>query len=712
MQTELILDGLNDAQREAVTAPPGAVLVLAGAGSGKTRVLTRRFAWVVATESLAPDRVVAVTFTNKAASEMRGRVEELLGHPAGNLWVGTFHGLCHRLLRRHASEARLPSSFQILDADDQQRLLRRLIKAQGLDDKRWPARQIAGIINRTKDEGRLLTEIEAGGDSYDRTLTQLLAAYDEACERAGLVDFAELILRTVRLFTNNPDIAAHYRTRFRHLLVDEFQDTNTVQYLWVRALAGDDVQPFVVGDDDQSIYGWRGARVENVKRFQHDFAPVHVVRLEQNYRSTGHILEAANAVISRNRDRLGKTLWTAGGEGPPIELYAASDERDEALHAVGRIERWIADGGSAEDAAVLYRSNAQSRVFEETLIARGIPYRVYGGLRFFERAEIKDALAYLRIAERRDDDAAFERIVNTPPRGIGARTIEAVRQHARNRGTSLYQAAVSLARDETALSTRARGALARFVELIEHVAEGVAERELGEAMDYLIAASGLAAHHGRESGELGEARVENLTELVNAASDFTPEPDLEPVAAFLAQAALEAGETQAGEWSNAVKLMTLHAAKGLEFPMVVVVGLEEGLFPHQKSVQTPTGLEEERRLFYVGMTRAREQLVLSCAERRHLHGQLLYARPARFLAELPEGSCEETGPRRIARGGGDGAGVPGELELGKRVRHATFGEGVVLDHEGDGTRLRVKVAFEDAGVKWLVAAFANLEVLA
>ncbi len=710
MQTELILDGLNDAQREAVTAPPSAILVLAGAGSGKTRVLTRRFAWVAATESLAPDRVVAVTFTNKAATEMRGRVEALLGYPAGNLWVGTFHGLCHRLLRRHADEANLPANFQILDSADQQRLLRRLIKAQGLDEKRWPARQIASIINRTKDEGRRLVDVTGGNDSYDRTLSQVLTAYDEACERAGLVDFAELILRTVRLFGNNPDVAGHYQKRFRHLLVDEFQDTNTVQYLWVRALAGDAMHPFVVGDDDQSIYGWRGARVENVKRFQHDYAPVHVIRLEQNYRSTGRILTAANAVIERNRNRLGKTLWTAGGEGTPIEIYAAGDERDEALHAITRIERWIAEGGSAQDAAILYRSNAQSRVFEETLIARGIPYRVYGGLRFFERAEIKDALAYLRLAVHRDDDTAFERIVNTPPRGIGERTLEAVRAHARIHRVSLWQASRALAQGEDALNARARNALGSFLELAERLAGGVAERELGGAMDYLVAASGLVAHHGGDGGELAEARLENLTELVTAASEFTPDPDLEPTEAFLAQAALEAGDTQAGEWSNAVKLMTLHSAKGLEFPVVIIAGMEEGLFPHQKSSEAPAGLEEERRLFYVGMTRARQQLVLSWAERRHIHGQLLYARPSRFLEELPDGSYEQTGPRRMTRSGG----MPSanDLELGRRVRHATFGEGIVLDHEGEGARLRIKIAFEDVGVKWLVASFANLEVLA
>ncbi|MGH8225319.1 MAG: DNA helicase II [Gammaproteobacteria bacterium] len=711
MNPELILDGLNDAQRAAVSAPPGALLVLAGAGSGKTRVLTRRIAWVIATEGISPECVLAVTFTNKAAAEMRGRVERLLEVPASNLWIGTFHGLAHRMLRRHHEAAGLPQSFQILDGGDQQRLIKRLLKALAIDEKQWPPRQIAGIINRTKDEGRRLAEAQGGNDGRERTLTSILAAYDETCERAGLVDFAELILRSARLFMDNAEIAAQYHARFRHLLVDEFQDTNTVQYLWLRALAGDAIKPFIVADDDQSIYGWRGAQVGNLKRFQHDYAPVEIVRLEQNYRSTGHILAAANAVIAKNSERLGKTLWTAGNEGAPIELYAASDERDEARHIVARIERWIADGGSAGDAAVLYRSNAQSRVFEETLIARGIPYRVYGGLRFFERAEIKDALAYLRLAARREDDAALERIVNLPARGIGDRTLEVVRARARRERIPLWQALVALVRAEDELAARARGALAGFVTLIERIAEGVATRELGAAMEFTITESGLAAHHGAEGGELAEARMENLTELVTAATEFAPDPGLAPIEAFLAQAALESGDTQSGDWANAAKLMTLHSAKGLEFPLVAVAGLEEGLFPHARSTETPKGLEEERRLFYVGMTRAREQLLLAHAERRHLHGQVHYSRPSRFLAELPEESVEEVGPRRGARTA-VGGGEHGALALGRRVRHAVFGEGVVLEHEGDGARLRVKVVFEDVGVKWLVANYARLEVLA
>ncbi|MGH8162525.1 MAG: 3'-5' exonuclease, partial [Gammaproteobacteria bacterium] len=638
-------------------------------------------------------------------------VERLLDRPAANLWIGTFHGLSHRLLRRHHEVARLPAGFQILDSADQQRLIKRLLKTLALDEKHWPPRQIAGIINRTKDEGQRLSEIQGGGDARERTLASILAAYDETCERAGLVDFAELLLRSTRLLTDNADIAEQYRVRFRHLLVDEFQDTNTVQYLWVRALAGTEIRPFIVGDDDQSIYGWRGAQVENLKRFQHDYAPVALFRLEQNYRSTGRILAAANAVIARNHSRLGKTLWTAGNEGAPLALYAASDERDEANYIVARIERWIAEGGAAGDAAVLYRSNAQSRNFEETLIARGLPYRVYGGLRFFERAEIKDALAYLRLAARREDDAALERIVNVPARGIGARTLDAVRAHARRERLPLWQALVAIARSQTELNARARGALTSFARLIEHIAEGIAARELDDAVEFTIDASGLAAHHGAEGGEIGEARVENLAELVTAAGEFAPEPDVEPLAAFLAQAALEAGDAQAGDWANAVKLMTLHSAKGLEFPLVVIAGLEEGLFPHAKSVETPTGLEEERRLFYVGMTRAREQLLLSYAERRRLHGQTHYSRPSRFLAELPEDGIEELGPRRTAHGALRFDESASPLALGRRVRHASFGEGVVLEQEGDGARLRIKVAFADAGVKWLMANYARLEAL-
>ena len=710
MHSELILDGLNDAQREAVTAPPGAVLVLAGAGSGKTRVLTRRLAWVIATESLSPDRILAVTFTNKAAAEMRGRVERLLEHPADTLWIGTFHGLSHRFLRRHAKDAHLPDNFQILDSDDQLRLIKRLMKAQGLDDKLFPPRQIAGIINKTKDEGRRLDEREPGHDQHARTIDNILAAYQEACGRGGLVDFAELILRTVRLFTDNPAIAERYRSRFKHILVDEFQDTNTTQYLWVRAIAGDAIKPFIVGDDDQSIYGWRGAKVGNMERFQHDYAPVQIVRLEQNYRSTGHILNAANAVIARNSERLGKNLWTAGETGMPIEIYAAGDDRDEALHAIARIERWIADGGSASDAAILYRSNAQSRIFEEILIARGIPYRVYGGQRFFDRAEIKDALAYLRLVNNRHDDTAFDRIVNTPTRGIGATTLQKLRVHARERRQSLWLSCSDMARDEGDLNGRARNALANFMRLIESLDDATREHPLSEAIETLITQSGLVDHHGSEGGELGTARVENLEELVNAASEFTPEPDLSPVESFLAQAALEAGEAQADEWKSFVRLMTLHSAKGLEFPLVIIAGMEEGLFPHQKSVDAPGRLEEERRLFYVGMTRARKQLVLSWAEMRRLHGQTIYSRPSRFLTELPEETYEEIGPRRMTSSG-KGGDREQEIQLGRRVRHPSFGEGVILDSEGDGPRLRLKVAFENGGTKWLLASVARLDVI-
>jgi len=459
-----------------------------------------------------------------------------------------------------------------------------------------------------------------------------------------------------------------------------------------------------------SIYGWRGAQVENLKRFQHDYAPVKIVRLEQNYRSTGHILTAANAVIAKNSDRMGKTLWTDDDEGAPIALYAASDDRDEAAHVIARIERWIEQGGSPGDAAILYRSNAQSRVFEEALITRGIPYRVYGGLRFFERAEIKDALAYLRLATRRGDDAAFERVVNLPARGIGQRTLEAVRQRARSGGVPLWQAAVALTHEDDELSARARNALANFIRLVNTMGEHLDGRELGESVEYVIGASGLDKHHGAEGGEIAQGRIENLAELVNAAGEFSPDPDLEPLESFLAQAALEAGDNQAGEWADAAKLMTLHSAKGLEFPLVAISGLEENLFPHAKSIETPKGLEEERRLFYVGMTRARKELLLTFAERRRLHGQLHYSKPSRFLAELPEEDIEETGPRRsMPRTRSDE--TKAAAALGQRVHHASFGEGVILAQEGDGARARYKIAFADAGVKWLVARYARLETL-
>ncbi|MGD2055460.1 MAG: DNA helicase II [Gammaproteobacteria bacterium] len=721
MDVSRIIEPLNAAQRESVCAPPDPLLVLAGAGSGKTRVLVHRIAWLIDVEGLSPYSILAVTFTNKAAGEMRGRIEHLIATPASGMWVGTFHGLAHRLLRRHWQEAGLPQGFQILDAQDQQRLVKRVLKTMDLDEARWPPRQLQWFINSCKDEGRRPQHIESRNDPYLERQVRVYEAYEALCRRSGMVDFAELLLRSHELWLERPELLAHYRQRFHHILVDEFQDTNAIQYAWLRLLAGEDARITVVGDDDQSIYGWRGARMENLQRFTQDFPGTRVLRLEQNYRSSGTILKAANAVITHNTGRMGKQLWTADAEGDPIQLYTAYNEQDEARFVVERIQDWVDRGGRRSDLAVLYRSNAQSRIFEERLIQCGVPYRVYGGLRFFERAEIKDALAYLRIASNRDDDASFERVVNHPPRGIGERTLDAVRQTARREQSSLWQAAARVLQ-EPRVSARAANALQAFVDLVETLALELAGLPLGEQVEHVLLPSGLLDHFARDKGEKGQARIENLRELVNAAREFAvgDQTELDPLAEFLSHAALEAGEGQAGAWEDCVQLMTLHSAKGLEFPQVFLCGMEEGLFPHQRSVEEPGRLEEERRLCYVGITRARRRVVLTCAERRRLYGSETYCLPSRFIGEIPEELTEEVRPRvrvtpapAYAVGRNSGTACPGAepagLKLGTHVRHTKFGEGVVTNYEGQGSSARVQVNFSAAGSKWLVVSYANLE---
>jgi DNA helicase-2/ATP-dependent DNA helicase PcrA len=724
MDVSHLLDGLNPAQREAVSAPPGHLLVLAGAGSGKTRVLTHRIGWLNEVEGVPAHGILAVTFTNKAAAEMRGRVEGLLRHGTRGMWIGTFHGLAHRLLRLHWQEAGLPESFQVLDADDQVRLLKRVAADLDMDEGRFPPRQIAWWINTQKDEGRRPQNIQpAGGDLFGQAMLRAYAEYQARCDRAGLVDFAELLLRAHELWLHRPELLAHYRHRFTRILVDEFQDTNAIQYAFVRLLAGDSGQVFVVGDDDQAIYGWRGARVENVQRFLDDYPGARVLRLEQNYRSTGNILAAANAIIAHNPDRLGKKLWTEAGEGDPIELYAAYNEVDEARFVVERIRQAIAEGADAGDHAVLYRSNAQSRAIEEQLVQAGLPYRVYGGLRFFERMEVKDALAYLRLLANRDDDAAFERAVNTPARGIGGKTLDEVRREAREARVSLWRAASSLVAG-TALTARARNALRGFLELVERLQADCAGLELHEVFDHVIAASGLREHYANASrGEL-DSRVDNLDELVSVASRFERAEDDEDTAgmsdlvAFLGYAALEAGEGQAEAGEDGVQLMTLHSAKGLEFPTVFLVGMEEGLFPSTRSLEESGRLEEERRLAYVGLTRARKRLLLCYAESRRLHGMEMLGVPSRFLREIPSNLLREVRPRvQVSRPASLGMersaaldnGSGPALRLGQRVRHPTFGLGVVMDAEGSGAHARVQVNFEEGGAKWLVLGYARLE---
>ncbi len=726
MDVTRILDSLNDAQREAVAMPPGHALILAGAGSGKTRVLVHRIAWLIRAEGVSPFGILAVTFTNKAAAEMRGRIEGMLGMPAGGMWVGTFHGLAHRLLRAHYRDVDLPQTFQILDSEDQYRLIRRILKTMNLDEAQWAPKQVQWFINGQKDEGRRPKHIDDRGDPYLGQMLRIYQSYEEACHRAGVVDFAELLLRAHELWRDRPEVLAHYQGRFGQVLVDEFQDTNAIQYAWLRLLTQGGNNLFVVGDDDQSIYGWRGARIENIRRFQQDYPGAQLIRLEQNYRSTGTILNAANALIDHNTGRLGKKLWTEGAKGEPIYLYGAFNDLDEARFIVERIRRWVEEGNRRSEVAILYRSNAQSRVIEEALISAGIPYKVYGGFRFFERAEIKDALAYLRLVANRHDDPSFERVVNTPTRGIGERTIEQVRLQARQHGTSLWDAARAVC-GTGELGARSGGALRVFLDLIDMLAGEVTDLPLFEQTDHVIQKSGLIPHYQKEKGEKGQARIENLEELVSAARQFEYSPeelDMAPLPAFLAHAALEAGEGQAEENTDCVQLMTLHSAKGLEFPLVFLAGLEEGMFPHNRSVEEPGRLEEERRLCYVGITRAKKQLYITHAETRRLHGSDMYQSPSRFIAEIPKELVEEVRPRAsVSRpviappvaaykkpAAAEEPG-PGGLRLGQRVTHAKFGEGVVLSYEGRGSHARVQVNFKNAGSKWLVVQYANLEAI-
>ncbi|HWJ37053.1 MAG TPA: DNA helicase II [Steroidobacteraceae bacterium] len=715
MDVSHLLDGLNDAQRQAVGSPLGAALVLAGAGSGKTRVLVHRVAWLIQVEGASPHSILAVTFTNKAAAEMRGRIETLLGIPGGGMWIGTFHGLTHRLLRLHWREAGLPQSFQILDSEDQSRLLRKVLKALDLDETRWVPREIQWFINAQKDEGHRSKHIKDDGDPTRRQLIKIYQAYEDACQRAGVVDFAELLLRAYELWRDNPALLQHYRTRFRHVLVDEFQDTNAIQYKWLMLLAGPAGLPFAVGDDDQSIYRWRGARVENLNQFRRDYPQAVLYKLEQNYRSTGTILKAANALIANNGGRLGKNLWTSGEDGDRVKLYAAFNERDEADFVVNRIREWVDRGGLRREVAVLYRSNAQSRVFEEAFLNARMPYRVYGGLRFFERAEIKDALGYLRLVASRADDTSFERIVNLPTRGIGAKTLDTLRDTARTNGTSLWNAA-SLA-VQSGLPQRAALALQSFLQLIDRLAKEVSGLELHEQVDHVIQMSGLIEHFKKDRGERGEGRVENLLELVSAARGFSPEgeTDMQPLESFLAHAVLESGEGQADPYADCVQMMTLHTAKGLEFPVVFLAGMEDGLFPHQRSIADLASLEEERRLCYVGATRAMRQLYITYAEQRRLYGVDQYGQPSRFIGELPADLVEEIRPRlQVSRpifvkrsGTLDEVPIHG-MRMGSRVRHAKFGDGVVLNFEGNGPQARVQVNFEAQGTKWLMLSYANL----
>lgn len=726
MDFSLLLDGLNDKQREAVAAPIGNYLVLAGAGSGKTRVLTHRIAWLIGVENVSESSILAVTFTNKAAAEMRHRIEYTLSQSSDyrlfGMWVGTFHSVANRLLRSHYLDAHLPQDFQIMDTEDQQRLLKRLLKLHNIDEKHYPPKHVAWFINAQKDQGLRAKDITNLDDLHIKTLVKIYQIYQDACDRAGLLDFAELLIRAYELLKFNPLILQRYQQRFQHILIDEFQDTNNIQYDLIRLLAGGTGKVMIVGDDDQSIYGWRGAQVENIQRFLEDYPQAQTIRLEQNYRSTGHILNAANALIANNHNRLGKNLWTESGEGEPVDIYCAFNELDEARFVAAQVKRWKEDEGELNECAVLYRSNSQSRVIEEAFIQANIPYRIYGGVRFFERQEIKDALAYLRLIANRQDDAAFERIVNTPPRSIGDRTLDALRQLTRSRQITLWQA-IQVAIQEEHLSGRSVTALLRFVELINALEQETAQMPLFEQTDFVIKKSGLYAMYQQEKGDKGEVRIENLEELVTATRQFI-KPDeadeMSDLTAFLTHASLEAGEAQASPHQDYVEMMTLHSAKGLEFPRVFIVGVEEGIFPSGMSSEEGR-LQEERRLAYVGITRAKRKLTISYAENRRLYGKEERHLPSRFIAELPEEHIREVRLRgsinrpanfansRLKQTACNDLANKAEWQMGQKVRHEKFGQGTIINVEGGGEQTRLQIAFVQQGIKWLIAKVAKLE---
>ena len=728
-----LLNGLNEPQRQAVCLPAEHGLILAGAGSGKTRVLTTRIAWLMQTGQVSPQGILAVTFTNKAAREMLTRLSAMVPINVRSLWVGTFHGLCHRLLRTHWRAARLPETFQILDTGDQQAAIKRLIKAMGVDEERFPPRDMMHYINALKEQGIRSGQAEAH-DAHTRRKVEIYAEYEAQCQREGAVDFAELLLRAYELLQQDEALRVHYQQRFRHILVDEFQDTNPLQYAWLQLLCGPQTVIFAVGDDDQSIYAFRGADVANMRAFERNYAKGNVIRLEQNYRSHGNILTAANALITNNADRLGKNLWTDAGEGELIRVFQGVSDLDEARYIVDEIKELTREGLPRHQMALLYRSNAQSRVLEHALFQAGIAYRVYGGLRFFERQEVKHALAYLRLIANQDDDTAFLRVVNFPTRGIGARSLEALQVEARQLNSSLYNAAASL-------TGKAGTAVGQFIRLIEGLRTETTGLSLPEVIDHLLDRSGLRQHYQAEKD--GQDRLENLEELVNAAATFADDPEAvhnidretgeatSLLADFLAHAALEAGEHQAGDQDEAVQLMTVHSAKGLEFSAVFIVGLEQGLFPHENAMMARDGLEEERRLMYVAITRARQRLYLCHAQTRMLHGQTRYCLPSSFFDELPEALLQRintvpawsagsysTGwseapsvdmATRVSARAAGAAESAGGFHVGQSVVHAKFGAGVILAAEGRGDEARVQVRFGQAGTKWLALAYAKLE---
>ena len=718
-----IANGLNEKQHQSVTLSEDSnALILAGAGSGKTRVLTHRIHYLVSEKNHHSDDILAVTFTNKAANEMKERLSELLYQPIGRMWVGTFHSLAHRLLRTHAIDANLSPTFQILDAQDQYRIIKRLMKENSIDESKFPIRKVQWFINQQKDEGIEPQSIDAGYNFFVKQSAKVFDLYEKHCQANDLVDFAGLLVKSYELLKNNQNLLEHYQKKFKHILVDEFQDTNRIQYQFIKILHNENNHIFCVGDDDQSIYGWRGARIENIQKIENDFKPIEVIKLEQNYRSTGNILSASNALIANNQNRLEKSLWTESGDGDLINVFNARTETEESHYVVSEIENQFNQGRNLSECAILYRSNAQSRVFEEALIRRNIHYRIYGGLRFFERAEIKDAMGYVRLTENTSDNIAFERIVNFPTRGIGLSTIEKIRSHSVENHTDLFQSSIAI---KDSLTSRASNALTNFIHLIESMTDAVNSLDLSEKVDTILIQSGLMNHYSNDKTDKAGSKKENLEELVTAAKQYVHEEESEmsETEGFIALATLDSSGDSKPDNNECVQLMTVHSAKGLEFPVVFLVGLEEDLFPSRQSKDEPHLLDEERRLCYVGMTRAMSSLTLSYASRRFIHGQSFYSMNSRFLDEIPRNflnyiknpnsdsvitSFEDVKnpPQKRVSSSTDSI-----YAIGQVVSHAKFGIGTILNYEGSGDSMRLQIKFQKVGTKWLISSYAKLEIV-
>ena len=722
MNSPPIVDGLNEKQQQSVALSEDMnALILAGAGSGKTRVLIHRIHYLVSTKNHHVDDILAVTFTNKAANEMKERLADLLRQPIGRMWVGTFHSLAHRLLRTHPVEANLSPTFQILDAQDQFRIVKRLMKENGVDETKFPIKKVQWFINQQKDEGILPHQIDAGHNYFVKQSAKIFDLYEKHCQANDLVDFAGLLVKSYELLKNNQSLLDYYQKKFRHILVDEFQDTNRIQYQFIKILYSQGNHVFCVGDDDQSIYGWRGARIENIQKIENDFKPIQVIKLEQNYRSTGNILSASNAVIANNPNRLEKSLWTESGDGDLINVFNARTETEEAQYVVGEIQSQFNQGRNLNECAILYRSNAQSRVFEESLIKRNLNYRIYGGLRFFERAEIKDAMGYVRLIENTSDNIAFERIVNFPTRGIGLSTIEKIRSHAIENHTDLFQSSIAIVES---LPARASNALQAFIHLIEAISDSTKNLTLSEKVDSILLQSGLMSHYANDKTDKAGSKRENLDELVTAATQYAHEEDNEmnETQGFIALATLDSSGESNQSNQNCVQLMTVHSAKGLEFPVVFLVGLEEDLFPSRQSKDEPHLLDEERRLCYVGMTRAMQSLTLSYASRRFLHGQSFYSLNSRFLDEIPRSFLNYIkNPNSENTYGGyikntkDSKKMVSTTDsiysIGQVVKHSKFGLGTIVNYEGSGDSMRLQIKFQKVGTKWLISSYANLEII-